>query len=48
MWCITRPDLFAPALTRAGLKSDRVVYLEAGDDKSVLACASRRVCATAG
>jgi hypothetical protein len=38
LWCITRPDLFAPALAQAGLKSDRVIYLEAGDDKSVLAC----------
>jgi hypothetical protein len=26
-----------PALVQAGLKSDRVIYLEAGDDKSVLA-----------
>src|SRR6266404_4011615 len=38
LWCITRPDLFAPALAQAGLKSDRVIYLEAGGDKSVLAC----------
>ena len=38
LWCITRPDLFAPALGQAGLKSDRVIYLEGGDDKSVLAC----------
>ena len=38
LWCITRPDLFAPALAQAGLSSDRVVYLEAGDDKTVLAC----------
>ncbi|WP_254688839.1 ImuA family protein [Shinella daejeonensis] len=38
LWCITRPDLFAPALAQAGLTSDRVVYLEAGDDKTVLAC----------
>src|SRR6202035_3139309 len=38
LWCITRPGLFAPALAQAGLKSDRVIYLEAGDDKSVLAC----------
>ena len=39
LWCITRPDLFAPALAQAGLSSDRVIYLEAGDDKTVLACA---------
>jgi protein ImuA len=38
LWCITRPDLFAPALAQAGLKFDRVIYLEGGDDKSVLAC----------
>ena len=38
LWCITRPDLFAPSLAQAGLKSDRVIYLEGGDDKTVLAC----------
>lgn len=38
LWCITRPDLFAPALAQAGLSADRVVYVEAGDDKMVLAC----------
>jgi protein ImuA len=38
LWCITRPDLFAPALAQAGLAPDRVIYLEAGDDKTVLAC----------
>ena len=38
LWCITRPDLFAPALAQVGLKSDRVIYLEGGDDRSVLAC----------
>ena len=38
LWCLTRPDLFAPALSQAGLKSDRVIYLEGGDDKTVLAC----------
>jgi len=38
LWCVTRPDLFAPALSQAGLSSDRVVYLEGGDDKMVLAC----------
>ncbi|MCT8992208.1 damage-inducible protein, partial [Chelativorans sp. SCAU2101] len=29
LWCITRPDLFAPALAQAGLKPDRVIYVEA-------------------
>ena len=38
LWCLTRPDLFAPALSKAGLKSDRVIYLEGGDEKTVFAC----------
>ncbi|MEQ9524778.1 MAG: damage-inducible protein [Thalassobaculum sp.] len=38
LWCFTRPDLFAPALAQAGLLADRVIYVEAGDEKSVLAC----------
>src|SRR3546814_13960578 len=38
LWCRTRPDLFAPALAQAGLPPDRVIYVEAGDDKTVLAC----------
>lgn len=38
LWCITRPDLFAPAIAQAGLLPDRVIYVEAGDDKNVLAC----------
>jgi len=36
LWCITRPDLFAPALAQAGLAPDRVIYVEAGDETSVL------------
>jgi protein ImuA len=38
LWCITRPDLFAPAIAQAGLAPDRVIYVEAGDDATVLAC----------
>jgi protein ImuA len=38
LWCVTRPDLFAPALAQAGLAPGRVIYVEAGDDQSVLAC----------
>jgi protein ImuA len=38
LWCVTRQDLFAPALAAAGLAPDRVIYVEAGDDKAVLAC----------
>ena len=38
LWCLTRPDLFAPAIAQAGLAPDRVIYVEAGDEKSILAC----------
>jgi protein ImuA len=33
-----RQDLFAPAIAQAGLLPDRVIYVEAGDEPSVLAC----------
>lgn len=36
--CVTRQDLFAPALAQAGLAADRVIYVDACDEKSVLAC----------
>jgi protein ImuA len=38
LWCLTRPDLFAPALAQAGLVPGRVIYAEAGDEKSILIC----------
>lgn len=38
LWCVTRADLFAPALAQAGLHPDRVIYAEVGDEKAVLAC----------
>jgi protein ImuA len=38
LWCVTKQDLFAPALAHVGLPPSRVIYLEAGDEKSVLAC----------
>src|SRR5271154_2774294 len=38
LWCVTRQDLFAPAVAQAGLAPDRVIYVEAGDEKTVLAC----------
>jgi protein ImuA len=38
LWCVTRQDLFAPAIAQAGLTPDRVIYVEAGDEKTVLAC----------
>jgi len=38
LWCVTRQDLFAPAIAQSGLGPDRVIYVEAGDEKSLLAC----------
>lgn len=37
LWCVTQADLFAPGLEQAGLPPDRVIYVEAGDERSVLA-----------
>lgn len=39
LWCLARTDLFAPALAQAGLDPDRVIFVEALDDRAVLACA---------
>lgn len=38
LWCVTQRDLFAPALEQAGLAPDRVIFIEAGDEKSLLSC----------
>src|SRR6201996_2927272 len=38
LWCLSRRDLFAPALAQVGLDPDRVIYAEAGSDKAILAC----------
>lgn len=38
LWCVTRPDLFAPALAQAGLPPGRVIYVETGDETELLAC----------
>lgn len=38
LWCVVRQDLFAPALAQAGLSPSRVIYVEAGDEKTLLAC----------
>lgn len=38
LWCVTRPGLFAPALSQAGLDPERVIQAEAGDERTVLAC----------
>jgi len=37
LWCVTRPDLFFPALAQAGLHPDRVVFVEADKEEDVLA-----------
>lgn len=39
LWCVTRADLFAPALARAGLAPGRVVHVEIDDERALLACA---------
>lgn len=36
LWCVTRQDLFAPAIAQVGLSANRVIYVEAGDEPSVL------------
>lgn len=36
IWCLRWRELFAPGLYLAGLHPDRVIFLEAGDDKGVL------------
>jgi protein ImuA len=38
LWCLPRPDLFAPGLAQAGLAADRVIHLEAAPEASLLAC----------
>ena len=38
LWCVTRQDLFAPAIAQAGLLPDRVIYVDAGNETSILAC----------
>jgi len=38
LWCVTRQDLFAPALQQAGLSGDRVIYVQGHDNHDVLAC----------
>jgi protein ImuA len=38
LWCVTRRDLFAPAIAQVGLSHNRVIFVEAGDEKDLLAC----------
>jgi protein ImuA len=37
VWCLTRPDLFLPALAQVGLHPSRVIFVEAGKEEGVLA-----------
>ncbi|EUB98036.1 hypothetical protein PMI07_006350 [Rhizobium sp. CF080] len=37
LWCVTRPDLFFPAISQAGLHPDRVIFCEADKEEDVLA-----------
>ncbi len=36
LWCLRQRDLFSPALAGVGLHPERVIFAEAGDEKSVL------------
>lgn len=36
-WCLTRPDLFMPALAQVGLHPDRIVFVEGDREEDVLA-----------
>src|SRR3954454_19148293 len=38
LWCLRSRDLFAPALAGPGLHPDRVIFAEAGDERTVLLC----------
>jgi len=37
LWCLTRPDLFFPAVAQAGLHPDRVIFCESDREEDVLA-----------
>src|SRR4051794_18971710 len=37
VWCLTRPDLFFPALAEVGLHPDRVIFVESDKEEDVLA-----------
>ena len=37
VWCLTRPDLFFPALAQAGLDANRVIFVEGDKEEDVLA-----------
>lgn len=35
VWCLSRPDLFAPGLQQVGLDLNRVIFVEGNDDDAV-------------
>ncbi|MDP9759360.1 hypothetical protein QE433_002172 [Agrobacterium tumefaciens] len=37
VWCLTRPDLFFPALAQVGRHADRVIFVESDKEEDVLA-----------
>ncbi|WP_313199389.1 ImuA family protein [Rhizobium sp.] len=37
VWCLTRPDLFFPAIAQAGLNPNRVIFVESDREEEVLA-----------
>ncbi len=37
VWCMTRPDLFFPAIAQAGLNANRVIFVESDKEDEVLA-----------
>jgi protein ImuA len=37
VWCLTRPDLFFPALAQVGLHPDRVIFVESDKEEDVAA-----------
>lgn len=38
LWCISRSDLFVPALAQVGLAPNRVIFVECRDEQGVLDC----------
>jgi len=37
IWCLSRPDLFFPALAQVGLHADRVIFVETDKEEDILA-----------
>jgi protein ImuA len=37
VWCLTRPDLFFPALAQVGLSANRIIFVEGDREEDVLA-----------